>query len=493
VNEPTDGQLPPGWRLEPDPHTRLTDAGTTLVGGSPLRILRLSGLGARWVERIFAGEPVPTTPAVRSFAQRLVDAGIAHPLPSPDGPYRSRDVAVVIPVRDDVAGVERTLASLGDVGEVIVVDDGSTNPDDVSIVVRRSCPVPSRTRVLRNVVARGPGGARNVGWRGTTLPVVAFVDADVEMDAEWLPQLLAHFGDPAVRAVAPRVRARPGSAPSWLARYEVEHSPLDMGPQSSRVRPGARVSYLPTASLVVRRDALEVVGGFDEAMRYGEDVDLVWRMDRAGWTVRYEARVTGRHPCRPSFTSWLRQRVAYGSSASPLARRHGRAVAPVRISGWSALTWTLILFGYRRIGVGLGVATTAATVPKLRSSHHPVREAVAIAGRGNLFAGQQVALALRRTWLPLTVVLAARCRRARPAIVAALLLPAFETPRSDGPPRMLSAALKIVDDAAYAVGVWVGCARQRTVVPLLPAFSGPLRVPTASPDPNGRSIATRNR
>jgi len=58
---------------------------------------------------------------------------------------------------------------------------------------------------------------------------------------------------------------------------------------------------------------------------------------------------------------------------------------------------------------------------------------------------------------------------------------------------MLSAALKIVDDAAYAVGVWVGCARQRTVVPLLPAFSGPLRVPTASPDPNGRSIATRNR
>ena len=51
---------------------------------------------------------------------------------------------------------------------------------------------------------------------------------------------------------------------------------------------------MPTAALVVRRAVLE--DGLDTALRYGEDVDLVWRLHDAGWRVRYDpAVVVGTH------------------------------------------------------------------------------------------------------------------------------------------------------------------------------------------------------
>ena len=77
-----------------------------------------------------------------------------------------------------------------------------------------------------------------------------------------------------------------------VARYDAEHSPLDLGPEPARVRAGTRVSYVPAAAIVCRVDAIREIGGFDEALRFGEDVDLVWRLDAAGWRCRYEPVAT---------------------------------------------------------------------------------------------------------------------------------------------------------------------------------------------------------
>ena len=84
-----------------------------------------------------------------------------------------------------------------------------------------------------------------------------------------------------VGAVAPRVR--PVTGPSAAGRYLAARAPVDLGPRKARVAPLTRLSYVPTAALLVRRDA--VGRGFDPALRYGEDVDLIWRMVDAGWRV----------------------------------------------------------------------------------------------------------------------------------------------------------------------------------------------------------------
>src|SRR5690606_35663097 len=104
-----------------------------------------------------------------------------------------------------------------------------------------------------------------------------------------------------------------------IARYEAEHSALDMGPAPARVRARSRVSYVPAAALLARVDDLRAVGGFDADLVVGEDVDLVWRLVERGRTVRYEPAAVVAHRHRATLRTWARRRFDYGTSAGPLA------------------------------------------------------------------------------------------------------------------------------------------------------------------------------
>jgi hypothetical protein len=229
------------------------------------------------------------------------------------------------------------------------------------------------------------------------------------------------------------------------------------------------VPYVPTAALVVRREALEQVGGFDPALRHGEDVDLIWRLVAAGWTVRYDPSATVTHPVRPSLGAWVRQRVAYGSSAGPLAVRHGAAVAPLRLSGWSGAAWGLAAVGHPLLGAAVAAGSTAALARKLRTLDDPVEEALRLAGRGHALAGRSIAQAVRRAWLPLALGAAVASRRARLPVAAAVLGPTLVDVARRGP---TAAGLHLADDAAYCVGLWSGSWRARTTAALRPAGSG---------------------
>ena len=256
--------------------------GTVLVGGSPIRVLRLTPSGARQVVGWWSGTPVPDSPKARALARRLLDTGIAHPaenLGALEGSCAPGDVTVVIPVRDRQAELVRCLAGLARTPRVIVVDDCSADPAAIARIASEA-----GARVLRRPENGGPGAARNTGLAAADTPLVAFLDSDCVPGPGWLDALLPHFADPAVGAVAPRiVPDAPGR--TWLARYEGASSTLDMGARASIVRPGSRVPYVPGAALVVRRTA--VGPGFVEKMRVGEDVDFVWRLAASGWRVRY--------------------------------------------------------------------------------------------------------------------------------------------------------------------------------------------------------------
>jgi mycofactocin system glycosyltransferase len=465
------GALPAGWTIELDPSTRRVDRGRALVGGAPRRLLRLTPAGAHWLDVAVAGQPLGPSVAERSLAGRLVDTGVAHPVPPAGaGPTRC-DVAVVVPVRDMAAGLATTLASLGpldELGEVVVVDDGSSDPDAVRAAA-------GGATVLRNEQVLGPAAARERGWRATRSPFVLFVDAEIEAPggSGWVGELLPGFGDERVGAIAPRIRASTGRAPSLLASYERARSSLDLGPKRAPVRPGGVVPYVPTAALLVRRAAIESIGGFDPDLRTGEDVDLVWRLHRAGWRVRYEPTVVVTHPSRSTVAQWVRQRIAYGASAAPLARRHRAAVAPVRCSRSNALVWGAALAGRPVVAAAVGGAAAASLSRRLQLGERSSREAARLVVGGQLWSARQFADALRRPWWPFALLLAFTSRRARPALVAVAVAPAlldaWERRPGGGLARFV--ALRLADDAAYGAGVWIGCARERSVRALLPSFS----------------------
>lgn len=449
--------LPAGTRLVPDPSLRRLGGGRVLLGGSPLRLLRLGAAGSRLVDRWICGEPVEPGTASQ-LARRLLESGLVHPEPA-DKTCTEDDITLVIPVKDDRAGLRRALEATSDVPSRIVVDDGSTPP------------VPDSA--ARHEQPCGPAAARNTGWRRAETELVAFVDADAEPVAGWLEPVLRQFTDPAVLAVAPRITSVAEDSP--LGRYESDRSSLDMGVRRALVRPMSRVSYVPSAALVVRRSALADLGGFRESLRYGEDVDLVWRLLESGGAVRYEPESVVRHRTRPGLRSWLRQRYQYGTSAAPLSRHHHGKLSCARMSAWSAVSWALIASGRPRIGLAVGAVSTALLPRKIRDRGVPDAESLRLAAFGHLGAGRLLAEALRRAWWPLLLPAALWSSKARTVLLAAFLPCLVEACRAEHG-GFSWFTLRVLDDLAYSAGVWAGCARERTIAPLLPQFTeGSLR------------------
>ncbi len=461
--------LPESISLRLDDGTRRSDAGRTFIGGSPLRVLRLTDAGARIADDLANGAAVGAAPARQAVARRLLDAGLAHPVPH-DVPDLS--VTIVVPVRDDPAGLRALLASTGDT-PVVVVDDGSADASEVQETVASSG---AAATVLRHERSRGPAAARNTGWRAASTDLVAFVDADVVLPPRALTPLVAHFADRRVVAVAPRIRGR-ANGHGVIDRYERHRSPLDLGPAPARVVPRGRVSYVPTATVLFRRSVLVDHDGFDETLRFGEDVDLVWRVAADG-VVRYEPAVEVEHDNRPSWRALLRQRAQYGSSAAHLDQRHPGQVAPVGVNAWSAVAWTLVALGGRRGAVAGGLtaaASAALLVPELRDRvDDPMAETVRLAGAGNLWAGRWLASATIRTWFPLAVGASVVSRRARRAVVAAAVVPGLLEWRERRPELSPATwvAARLADDVAYCTGVWRGCAAVGSWRAIRPQLTG---------------------
>ena len=463
--------FPTGWGVALDPSTRRIDGGRVIVGGAPLRLLRLTAAGAAAVDSWSDGTVVGADRAARRLARRMVDAGVAHPRPPALDPAAvAARVTVVIPVRDRSAGLADTLRHLDPKGpRVIVVDDGSGRAE---ARVTAALATEFGARIVRREVSGGPAAARNAGWRAACTELVAFIDADCQPSPLWLDGLVPHFDDPAVSAAAPRIRAvaAPGTPPV-LAAYERARSPLDLGASEAAVGPRGRVPFVPSAALVASRSALLALGGFDESMVVGEDVDLVWRMVAAGLTIRYVPQCEVGHPSRRSWRDWVRQRVGYGTSAAALYQRHGTAVAPLVVSRWSAAAWGLGLGGAPIAGVAVAGITTAM-LPARLPLEHPWREAIRMAGPGHGWAGRAIADAMRRAWWPALLGAAVVSRRARRASIAATVPLAVEW-AMDRPPvdPFRWVAIRLADDFSYGAGVWIGCARHRSIGALSPDLS----------------------
>jgi len=100
--------------------------------------------------------------------------------------------------------------------------------------------------------------------------------------------------------------------------------------------------------------------------------------------------------------------------------------------------------------------------------------AVRLAGGGTIAAARPLGSALSRTWWPVAIPAALAVPKLRAPVAALVLLPplldwADRRPPLD-PARYVAA--RLLDDAAYSLGVWQGCLSRRTARPLLPMIGG---------------------
>lgn len=194
--------------------------------------------------------------------------------------------------------------------QVVIVDNASSDVEETESIARGSGAV-----VLRLTQNRGYGGAVNAGIAALP-PSVEYVlisNPDVALAPETLAVLLdSASGDPSIGAIGPRILnvdgstypsarrvpslrtgvghamlAQPWPSNPWTRAYRGDGA-ADSGPRFA--------GWLSGSCLLVRRTAFEAIGGFDEGyFMYFEDVDLGYRLGRAGWANRYEPAAQATH------------------------------------------------------------------------------------------------------------------------------------------------------------------------------------------------------
>ncbi len=182
------------------------------------------------------------------------------------------NVSFVIPVYNDKINIARCLRSirelrvLGQTYEVIILDNGST---DGTHQVLEQLGFPFEVIERLHVSA-----LRNRGAWMAKGDLLAFVDSDVELFPEWFENSLPAFSDPSVVAAGcfPEV---PQEA-TWVQRAWDLHQ---RGRLPSTPFP---ISWLPSMNLIVRREAFQSIGGFNEKLETAEDVDLCYRLATQG-------------------------------------------------------------------------------------------------------------------------------------------------------------------------------------------------------------------
>lgn len=246
-------------------------------------------------------------------------------------------VSVVIPARDASHTLPGCLEALAQQRrlpeEVVVVDNGSR---DRTAEVARS--FADRFRDLRVVAEPRPGEgfARNRGIAEAKGDLLAFTDADCVPREDWLGT--------AVRALAehPGCGAVAGEVTGHRPRRPVEkYLSVAAFPTPAVPKTATYLSFPPptfyTANFVIRRAALERVGGFDQNLRTGLDVDLCVRLLRAGISIRFEPRAVVAHVQRDSLRKAARRLFQYGTGLPAWYRKHAEPGVWITLPGRRAV------------------------------------------------------------------------------------------------------------------------------------------------------------
>ena len=173
--------------------------------------------------------------------------------------------------------------------EVIVVDDASKDA-----IISKTARQFAGVRVIRLAQRQGFCAAVNVGVAAASGTVVELLNDDTEVAAGWAHIALAWFDDPAMGAVAPLVLVGPAaeSIDSAGDRYYVGGVAGKRGHGDSAAHAPnqpRRVFGASGSSAFYRREALLQVGGFPEDFTaYFDDVDVAFRLNRAGWRTMFE-------------------------------------------------------------------------------------------------------------------------------------------------------------------------------------------------------------
>lgn len=212
--------------------------------------------------------------------------------------------------------------------EVIVVNDGSTD-GSLAIAERYGyCRIISQPN-------KGLSVARNVGAEASTGEIVAYTDSDCVADPDWLTYLVAkmevsdlsacggpNFPPPEESLVPAAVAVSPGGPTHVLLADDV-------------------AEHIAGCNMAFRRDVLLRLGGFDPIYRAaGDDVDICWRFQDAGYTIGFSPAAMVWHFRRNTVKAYIGQQRGYGKAEALVYSKH-----PIRFNLFGQAKWLGRIYG----------------------------------------------------------------------------------------------------------------------------------------------------
>ncbi len=229
------------------------------------------------------------------------------------------DLSVIVTTHNRADEVDAALASLATQSwtngswDLIIVDNASTDSTPQVLRMWRDR-MPVECTIIEATEGRGPAYARNTGVKSTLAGNVAFVDDDDLVADGWVDAI----------GTALRSHEIVGS------RFDHYHlNPTIVAENAEVQSTGLGNAYgspaISGGGLGCRRELWERIGGTDEALRYGEDIDFSLRAAAAGATPAFCEDAVYRPRLRSGMAAAFQRGRAHGRASVDLYVRHGRA------------------------------------------------------------------------------------------------------------------------------------------------------------------------
>jgi biofilm PGA synthesis N-glycosyltransferase PgaC len=287
-------------------------------------------------------------------------------------------VSVLIPCYNEADNAEETLGHALAIDhpefEVVAIDDGST--DGTGAILDRLAARHARLRVVHLAENQGKAMALQAGALLARHEILVCIDGDALLDRHAARWLVRHFVESAeVGAVTgnPRIRTRS----TLLGRVQVGEFSSLVGIIKRAQRCFGRIFTVSGVITAFRKSAVHGVG-YWSADALTEDIDITWKLHRAGWDVRFEPKALTWILMPETLRGLWKQRLRWAmGGAQVLFKNLGVLLLPGQSSLWplvlemcASVIWSYAMLLLTLVWL-LGLALPAGRVPAVGSPLSP--------------------------------------------------------------------------------------------------------------------------